>query len=121
MRTLRDLSESIKTLPNKTTIAYMEDGKRKTISTQEAYKFIYETAQFWLLQGFKKEDRVTFIADNIPEWILVSLSLSYAGFIDVPNSTSVTDKDLKHMLAHSESRIAIVQDKKSFEKVSKVK
>ncbi|MBI3396808.1 MAG: AMP-binding protein, partial [Spirochaetia bacterium] len=73
-------------------------------------------------EGIKIGDRVTFLCDASPNWILADLSIISAGGVCVPRGTDVTNDDITYIVSHSGSRYAIVQrerDRKRLKSLSK--
>ena len=66
-------------------------------------------------------DRVTLLCDSSPNWILADAAIIAAGAICVPRGTDVTDDDIRYIVGHSESRWAIVQNKKDRDRLLKFK
>ncbi|MDG5799170.1 long-chain fatty acid--CoA ligase [Marinilabiliaceae bacterium ANBcel2] len=71
-------------------------------------------------RGLKKGDKIATIANNCPEWNIVDMGMSMTGVIHVPIYPTLGDDDLRYILEHSDSRILIVQDKKSYEQLSEL-
>lgn len=72
-------------------------------------------------EGIKIGDRVTYLCDATPNWILADLAIIASGAVSVPRGTDVVDEDIIYILSHSESRFAIVQTKKEKERLDKLR
>ncbi len=60
-----------------------------------------------LASGVKAGDRVAIWARNVPEWPVVQLGVAYTGAILVTVNPSLAPKELRYVLAHSESRMLV--------------
>ncbi|NUM42469.1 MAG: AMP-binding protein, partial [Leptospiraceae bacterium] len=66
-------------------------------------------------------DKIAFLCDASPNWILVDISIVASGAVSVPRGTDVTDEDIIYILSHSESKFAIVQKEKDRKRLMKLK
>lgn len=63
-------------------------------------------------EGLKIGDRVTFLCDASPNWMLGDQAIIGSGGVCVPRGTDVTDDDIIYIVTHSGSKFAIVQREK---------
>ena len=80
----------------------------------------------WLVAGLIQEgvaigDRITYLCDSSPNWILGDLAILASGAVSVPRGTDVVDEDIIYILSHSESRYAIVQTQKEKERLESLR
>ncbi len=66
-------------------------------------------------------DRIAFLCDASPNWIVIDCAIVTAGAVSVPRGTDVTDEDIIYILSHSESKFAIVQREKDRARLMKLK
>lgn len=72
-------------------------------------------------EGVKLGDRITYLCDATPNWIMADLAIISSGAVSVPRGTDVVDEDIIYILSHSESRFAIVQTKKEKERLERLR
>ncbi len=62
--------------------------------------------------GVSIGDRITFLCDISPNWLICDAAIVSAGGVSTPRGTDVTDDDIIYIVSHSESRFALVQKEK---------
>jgi long-chain acyl-CoA synthetase len=70
-----------------------------------------------LALGVAKGDRVALISDNCPEWIISDVAILTIGAICVPRGSDTTTAELWYIINHSEAKIAIIENRKLFERL----
>ncbi|MBX7245844.1 MAG: AMP-binding protein [Candidatus Sumerlaeaceae bacterium] len=70
--------------------------------------------------GIQFGDRVAVVSDNCPRWRTTDMALLSFGGVNVPRGCDSATPELWYIINHSESIAAVVQDKKTFERVFKV-
>lgn len=60
--------------------------------------------------GIERGDRVGIVAENGYAWLLADLAASYFGAVDVPRGVDTAPAEMEFILAHSESRLAFVEN-----------
>ncbi|MCE1247471.1 MAG: long-chain fatty acid--CoA ligase [Firmicutes bacterium] len=111
IETIQDLVESFKTRKS----LCLSGGTNFTY--REAYEYITTLSKGLLASGLNSGDRVLLISKNRPEWMLVSLALSYAGLIDVPRGEKASEGELNYIIKHSMPKIVIADTQKQAERV----
>lgn len=71
-------------------------------------------------EGLKREDRVLFLCDPSSYWLFTNIAIITAGGITVPRATDVTDDDILYISNHAECRFAVVQNRKTKERLEKL-
>lgn len=71
--------------------------------------------------GIKREDRISIISENRPEWVVADFGILSLGAIDVPLYPISTSDTIEFILNNSESVAIIVSNKYQLSKVLKVK
>ncbi len=61
--------------------------------------------------GVRKGDKVAILMGNKPEWIVADLAICLLGGVMVAVNTWVTGRELRHILAHSDSTMLIATDR----------
>jgi long-chain acyl-CoA synthetase len=70
--------------------------------------------------GLKKDDCVSLIAENRPEWVYADFAMQLLGIINVPLYPSLTSDSIQYILNDSESKAIIVSTGFQLNKVQKV-
>ncbi len=70
-----------------------------------------------LALGVKRGDHVGIISDNRKEWIIADLALLSIGAADVPRGSDSTADEVRFILAHSECRVVLVENRSQLDKV----
>lgn len=71
--------------------------------------------------GIKKDDKVSIISENRPEWVYSDFAILSLGAIDVPLYPSLTADSVEFILNNSESKGVIVSNKFQLNKFLKIK
>lgn len=71
--------------------------------------------------GLKRGDRVLFLCDPSSYWLFTNVAIITAGAITVPRATDVTEDDILYIANHAECTRAIVQNRKTKERLEKLK
>lgn len=71
--------------------------------------------------GIKREDRISIISENRPEWVIADFGILSLGAVDVPLYPISTSDTIEFILNNSESVAVIVSNKYQLNKVLKVK
>jgi long-chain acyl-CoA synthetase len=70
--------------------------------------------------GLKKDDSVSLISENRPEWVYADFAMQLLGIINVPLYPSLTSDSIQYILNDSESKAIIVSTGFQLNKVQKV-
>ncbi len=103
--------------------AYLVEGDRgwHAVSWAEAARRVDDLAFGLLALGVTKGDAVAIIGRTRLEWVLVDWALGLVGAIAAPIYPSSTARETAHLLAHSESIVAFVEDEEQRTKVETVR
>lgn len=93
------------------------DGIIDGYTFPEMRRMVEEIAAGFREIGLKKGDKVLFLCDNSNHWMITNVGIITSGGICVPRATDVTDEDIKYIANHSEAKFAIVQNKKTYDKL----
>jgi len=61
--------------------------------------------------GIKKGDKIALLSENMPNWAVAYLSVTYFGAIIVPILPDFHKSDVHHIIHHSEAKAVFVSDK----------
>lgn len=70
--------------------------------------------------GLKKDDTVSLISENRPEWVYADFAMQLLGIINVPLYPSLTSDSIEYILNDSESKAIIVSTRFQLNKVQKI-
>ena len=74
-----------------------------------------------LAEGIQAEDRVALWAANRPEWQITDLAILHAGAATVAIYMTLAADQVKYLLAHSESRVLIVETRQQLDQLVKMR
>ncbi|MCS7205961.1 MAG: long-chain fatty acid--CoA ligase [Leptospiraceae bacterium] len=94
------------------------DGTIDGYSFSEMRRMVEEIASGLREVGLQKGDKVLFLCDNSNHWMLTNVGIITAGGVCVPRATDVTIDDIIYITNHSEAKFAIVQNHKTYEKLT---
>ena len=121
------------TLPKLLRRNYNKYGDRKIAMRNKenglwrSYKWsqIYETIKYFSLglisMGFGKENKISIIGDNEPEWYLAELAAQAAGGATIGIFVDASSKELVYILNHSDSIFVIARDQEQVDKILSAK
>lgn len=79
------------------------------------YSGLLEDAAAWsswlLTLGLEKGNRVTILAESLPEWGAAYFGISAAGFVAVPILPDFAEQQISNIMSHAEIKAAIVSSK----------
>ena len=96
-------------------------GVYQPISYRQLYEDGLALATALIDLGLRQREHVGLLSDNRPEWILCDYGVLLAGCADVPRGTDVTEAEIAHILAHSDSRFVFVENTGILEKFERVR
>ncbi len=80
-----------------------------------SYSGLFEDAAAWsswlLTLGLKKGDRVTILAESLPEWGAAYFGISAAGYVAVPILPDFAEQQISNIMSHAEVKAAIVSSR----------
>ncbi|MDY7030927.1 MAG: AMP-binding protein [Thermodesulfobacteriota bacterium] len=71
--------------------------------------------------GLERDDKVSIIGENCPEWLYADLAVQTAGAISVGVYPTNPPHQVKYILEHSESKFVVVEDQEQLDKVLEIK
>ncbi len=95
-------------------LSIKRNGKWENFSTEAYRKNVDEFSLGLLALGFNKGDKIATVTNNRPEWNFIDFGMSQTGCVHVCIYPTISDREYKHILSHSESRILIVSGKELY-------
>ena len=85
-----------------------EKGGDRTISHDQLLDEVEAVAKGLMALGLKKGDRIAILGPNSPEWAKAYLSSGFAGCINVPIDSLLSDNEKQQLIAKAEVKAAFV-------------
>ena len=115
---LFDLLHQLRQKPAKDdALAAKENGVWRKYSTAEYIDTVNNLSYAFLHLGLKPGDKVGLISNNRPEWNFVDYACLQTGVINTPLYPTISDHDLKHVIAEADLRYFFVADETQYKKV----
>ena len=92
-----------------------------SISAQQLYQCVANTARALHEWGIRKGDRVAILSENRPEWAITDFACLQLGAAVVPIYSTLTAQQAAYILSHSGARIVAVSSAQQLEKVLSIK
>ncbi|HOZ87442.1 MAG TPA: long-chain fatty acid--CoA ligase [Bacteroidia bacterium] len=115
---LFDLLHQLKQLPLKEdALAAKENGVWRKYSTQEYIDTVNFLSYGFINTGIQPGDKIGLIANNRPEWNFVDYACLQTGSINTPLYPTISEKDLKHVIADAGIKYFFVANEDIYKKV----
>jgi long-chain acyl-CoA synthetase len=101
-------------------LAAKRNGKWETFSTKEYRKNADLFSLGLLSMGFEHGDKIAIVTNNRPEWNFLDIGLSQIGCVQVTIYPTISEKEYRHILSHSDSKILIVATQELYDKLKPV-
>ncbi|MGA2615450.1 MAG: AMP-binding protein [Spirochaetia bacterium] len=86
------------------------DDSFQTLTYAELYTMIKELGTGLIAIGLLPGAHVAILAENNQSWLITDLAILGGGGVDVPLSPQSADREVEHVIAHSDCEIAIVEN-----------
>ena len=97
---------------------YFKSGARwVAISWADYARAVSRLANGLLAEGLEPQDRVALWSANRPEWQIADLGIAHAGLVTVAIYQTLAPDQVKYLLAHSEAKVLIVEDRRLLDQV----
>ncbi|MDQ7067418.1 MAG: AMP-binding protein [Sulfurimonas sp.] len=107
--TLKSLIDrSVAMYPNEPALAKVSE---EAMSYEDLRVQIQNTVIMLHENGIKKGDKVAILSENMPNWGIAYLSITYFGAVAVPILPDFHKSDVHHIIHHSEAKAIFVSDK----------
>lgn len=115
---LFDLLPRLKQLPLKDdALAAKENGAWRKYSTLEFIDTVNDLSYAFLNLGIKPGDNIGLISNNRPEWNFVDFACLQTGSINTPLYPTISENDLKHVIAEADVKYFFVSNEALYQKV----
>lgn len=98
-------------------LSFKENGEWKQISSAEMIERIENITLGLYSLGLRKGDHAAILAANSPEWTLTDGGCQFAGIVDIPIYTTLSESSVDYILADSRPRVFFLQDLATYERI----
>ncbi len=102
------LERSARLYPDRPALTARERDGDRTISYADLLDEVRSIAKGLLALGLKKGDRVAILGQNSPEWAKVYLATGFAGCINVPIDSLLSENEKQQLIAKADVKVAFV-------------
>ncbi len=86
------------------------DDSFQTLTYAEMYTKVKELGTGLIAIGLLPGAHVAILAENNQSWLVTDLAILGCGGVDVPMSPRSADREIEHIIAHSDAEIAVVEN-----------
>ena len=97
------------------------DGKWVTYSSEQVSEMANLISYGLFQMGINRNDKISIISNNRPEWIITNMGMMEAGAINVPIYPTISENDLLYILNDVEVKYVFVSNLDMYNKVNKIK
>ncbi len=119
-RTFDILSNSEEKYNHDVALAAKRNGKWETFSTNEYRKYADYFSLGLLAMGLKHGDKIAIVSNNRPEWNFMDVGLSQIGCVQVTIYPTISEREYRHILSHSDAKLLIVSSEELYSKLKPV-
>ena len=117
---LFDLLPALKQMPLKEdALAAKENGVWRKYGTQEFIDTTNYLSYAFIDLNIKKGDKIGLISNNRPEWLFVDFACSQTGAINTPLYPTISDNDLKFVIADAQIQYFFVSNEDMYHRIKK--
>lgn len=115
---LFDLLHNLLSMPLKEdALAAKENGTWRKYSTKEYIETVNQLSYAFINMGVKPGDKIGLIANNRPEWNFIDYACLQTGAINTPLYPTISEHDLKHIIADADINYFFVSNEAMYQKV----
>lgn len=92
-------------------------GKDKPITYRQLNQRINEVIDFLDLQNISAGDKVAILSDNMPQWVIAYMAITFMGAVAVPILKDFHSNEIMHIIRHSETKLIFVSQQ-LFDKIN---
>jgi len=116
-RTFDVLTNAEENFAREIALSIKRNGGWENFSTIDYRKNVDAFSLGLLAMGYKKGDKIASVTNNRPEWNFIDFGISQIGCVHVGIYPTISDKEYRHILSHSDSRILIVSNQELYQKL----
>ena len=107
-------------LKDRVALRHKDYGIWNRISWREYGQQVREVAAGLLALGLQREDRVSILGDNRPEWVICHLAAMTAGGVTCGVYPTSAPDQVAYVVGHSESNVLFVENEEQVDKVLQI-
>ncbi len=112
----------LKNKPLQKCFNYKKDNLWHSISTKKYIKLANKVSSSLLYLGIKPNDKIAIITENNnPNWHILDIGILQIGAQNIPLYATLSEKDYRYILDHSDAIYCFVSSKKLYKKVNSIK
>ena len=120
-QTLADLFRQALKKHNRTdALNFKTGGKWQKVSSDEICLRAENIALGLYALGLRKNDKAAILAANSPEWTLADAGCQFAGIVDVPIYTTLSETSICYIVNDSGSKVFFLQDNAIYQRLIKI-
>lgn len=113
-----DLLHNLLSMPLKEdALGAKENGQWRKYSTKEYIESVNNLSYAFLDIGIKPNDKIGLISNNRPEWNFIDYACLQTGAINTPLYPTISEHDLKHIIADADIKYFFVSNEAMYKKV----
>jgi long-chain acyl-CoA synthetase len=99
---------------------YKAGGEWRKISSDEVRSRAENIALGLYSLGLRKGDKAAILAANSPDWTITDAGCQFAGIVDVPVYTTLTDNSVCYIINDSGTKVFFLENQETFERIAKI-
>lgn len=107
--------------PKADAVCCKKDGNWMKYSIDDVIEYVNKVSYAFINMGLKKDDKISIIANNRPEWNFIDFGAMQAGIINVPVYPTISEADYKYIFNDAEVKIVFVSTDELYQKVMNIK
>jgi len=96
---------------------YKRDGEWRQISSAEALERISNIAVGLYSLGLRKGDKAAILAANSPDWTFADAGCQFAGIVDVPIYTTLSENSVEYILKDAGPKVFFLENRATYERI----
>ncbi len=111
VKTIREiLFKACKRYQDRAAVKSKKEGVFQPLSYLELKQKVAEMATCYYELGLEKGNRVAILGENRTEWVVAYLAAVTSGMVAVPIDRDLKEREIKHILDFSDTRLLVVSD-----------
>ncbi|SET60223.1 long-chain acyl-CoA synthetase [Salinibacillus kushneri] len=111
------LKKTVDRYGSKDAIMWKEDGEYRSMTYDEFWQEIRDTASGLARLGIKENDKVAILSNSNPVWGITDFAVASLGAISVPIYPTLPAGQVEFILNNADVRVAVVEDDEQLQKV----
>jgi long-chain acyl-CoA synthetase len=113
--------ERVRSHPDKIALRYKQGGQWKDITWGDYGNRVRRAGKAYLSLGIGQGNKVSLLSKNRPEWHVADIGCLSIGAAIAPIYITNSPEQVRHVVADSDSKVAVVEDNEQLEKILKVR